>query len=262
MSTDHSWTESAASYALGALDDDERIAFESHLTNCPACRAEVQAYREVAGSLALTAPPASPPAGLRDRILTEAGKVRPITSAPSKLLHEQRPSRLPWVAAVAGFAAALTVGALYITEHSERMAADQERAAAQSALARAQAELQRTDSLLAALLAPDVQSAALAAQGRPPSARLYYNRARNAVVVATFDLPPARAGRTYQLWGLRGGQPTSLGTFNTPPDGRAIVTLQVPAGQSYELSAITDEPAGGSPQPTTQPFLVGRWSAP
>jgi len=80
------------------------------------------------------------------------------------------------------------------------------------------------------------------------------------VVVAAFDLPPAPAGRTYQLWAIKKGQsPVSLGTFNTSGGGRAIVTLPVPTGLKPDLSAVTEEPSGGSPQPTQQPFLVGAW---
>jgi hypothetical protein len=37
-------------------------------------------------------------------------------------------------------------------------------------------------------------------------------------------------GRTYQLWGIVNGQsPVSLGTFNTQPDARAVITLPVSA---------------------------------
>src|SRR5439155_555451 len=78
--------------------------------------------------------------------------------------------------------------------------------------------------------------------------------------VTAFDLPPAPAGRTYQLWAIKKGQaPVSVGTFNTLPGGRAVITLQMPAGFKPDLSAVTEEPAGGSAQPTQQPFLVGAW---
>src|SRR5947199_39328 len=101
---------------------------------------------------------------------------------------------------------------------------------------------------------------ALAATGKAPTMRLYWNRARGLVVLAAFDLPPAPSGRTYQLWAIKKGQnPVSLGTFNTAAGGRAVVTLPAPAGLKPDLSAVTEEPAGGSPQPTQQPFLVGTW---
>jgi anti-sigma-K factor RskA len=119
------------------------------------------------------------------------------------------------------------------------------------------------DSLIATLLAPDVETARLVSEGRPPSARLYWNRGARQVVLAAFSLPPAPSGRTYQLWGIAGAgsTPVSLGTFNTSPAGEGRHTASVPAGLEIALGAVTEEPAGGSPQPTTQPFLVGELRA-
>jgi anti-sigma factor RsiW len=72
MSNEHPWTEYAASYALGALDADERAAFETHLAECAACRSEVQSYQEVTGLVAQSAPPVSAPPHLKARVLAEA----------------------------------------------------------------------------------------------------------------------------------------------------------------------------------------------
>src|SRR3989442_10454765 len=88
--------------------------------------------------------------------------------------------------------------------------------------------------------------------------RLYWNRARNIVVVTAFDLPPAPAGRTYQLWAIEKGRaPVSVGTFNPPPNGRAVITLPMPAGLKPDLSAVTEEPAGRAPPTHPQPLLLG-----
>ena len=44
--TDHQgYRELAAPYALDALAAAERTAFEEHLAECAACRADVQAFR-------------------------------------------------------------------------------------------------------------------------------------------------------------------------------------------------------------------------
>jgi anti-sigma-K factor RskA len=262
MGNDHIWAEYAASYALGALDSEERVAFEAHLAGCAACRADVQAYQDVTGLIGQSAPPVAAPPQLKQRILAEARKVRPITSRPSVAAKRQRSNVLPWLLAAASVVVAAGLGVFFRQERAHRLAAENEEQSAQTQLAAARSELARTDSVLAALLAPDLQTAALAAQGRPPSARLYYSRDRNTVVLTAHDLQPAPSGRTYQLWGIADGQAVSLGTFNTEPNGRAVVTLVVPAGARFQVSAITDEPAGGSPQPTTTPFLSGNWSAP
>jgi anti-sigma-K factor RskA len=80
--------------------------------------------------------------------------------------------------------------------------------------------------------------------------------------VAAVNLPPPPDGRTYQLWGIRGTEaPVSLGIFETTPAGTALVTLSPSDQEDFDVSAITEEPAGGSPQPTTTPFLAGPWTA-
>ena len=105
---------------------------------------------------------------------------------------------------------------------------------------------------------PDAATAALAATGQAPSARLFWSPSRRRVVMAVFHLAPAPAGRTYQLWAIAQGKPVSIGIFNTTPDGRAVSAMTLPAGLSFELTAVTEEPAGGSPQPTQTPFLIGK----
>jgi anti-sigma-K factor RskA len=230
--TEHEWLALAAPHALGALDGDERAAFEAHLAGCPQCRAEVDAFREVAGRLAAAAPDAAPTPGLRERVLTEARRVRRL------------PARLPWLAAAAGIVLAVVLGGAWWQERAARRTLE--------------ARVAEQGELLATLLAPNVGVASLAATGKPPSARLFWNPQRLRVVIAVFDLPPAPVGRTYQLWAIATGKPpVSLGTFNTGPDGRLTAAMDVPAGLAFDLSAVTEEPAGGSPQPTQNPFLVG-----
>lgn len=244
--TDHQWTELAAPYALGALDAEERARFEVHLAGCAQCRGEVQSLREVAVLLAESAPAAVPPAALRARVLREARRVRPIGARP--------PSRAnigPWLAAAACLVLAIGVGYAYLRERAALGRAGVSLAAQHDTIA-------ARDSLVATLLSPDAATAALAATGQAPSARLFWSPSRHRVVMAVFHLTPAPAGRTYQLWAIAQGKPVSIGTFNTSPDGRLVAELRLPADLKFELTAVTEEPAGGSPQPTMQPFLVGK----
>ncbi|HKA59356.1 MAG TPA: anti-sigma factor [Gemmatimonadales bacterium] len=234
--TGHEWLGQAAAYALDALDSNERVAFESHLATCVECRAEVDSFRETAGRLAVAAPATLPSPAVRDRVLAEARRVRPIRSA--------RSSWAPWLAAAAGFLLAILLGGAWWRERGER-----------NELA---TRVAQQDDLLTSLLAPDIGVANLSATGKPPSARLFWDSKRQRVVVAVFDLPPAPAGRTYQLWAIAKGQaPVSVGTFNTPSSGRLTTVLAAPPGLAFDLTAVTEEPAGGSPQPTQTPFLVG-----
>ncbi|MGH7503511.1 MAG: anti-sigma factor [Longimicrobiales bacterium] len=265
MSSDHPWTGWAASYALGALDDEERRTFEEHIETCAVCQTELRAQREVVAGLGSAVPFHNPPPALRDRILDDARRVRPISGRAAAHLPPGSSSHgMRWLAAAAAVAA-VALTAMFVRERSARRdlegtVATLTRQATQmdARIAELDAALAARDSLIAAVLSPDVRTARLAAQGQPPSARIYWNQERGRVVVAAFDLPAAPAGRAYQLWGITGGAaPVSLGVFNTGSDGRAVATFDVPATTAIDVAAITEEPAGGSPQPTSQPFLVG-----
>jgi anti-sigma-K factor RskA len=244
--------EQATAYALGAMEPAEVASFEAELARSPDLRREVEELRRAASYLAMAAPQAAPPARLRDRVLAQGRASRPITSASSAAASRPRFTLLPWLAAAAAIAGVIVMQGRYSRERGSR-----EAAVAQSDSLRL--ALVTRDSLIATLLAPDVETAKLVATGRPPAARLYWNRSSNQIVLAAFDLPPAPRGRTYQLWGIAGAgsTPVSLGTFNTSGAGEGRLTAAVPAGLTIAIGAVTEEPEGGSPQPTTQPFLVG-----
>ena len=64
-------------YAVDAIDEQERAAFERHLAECPECRAEVASLTEAGAQLALVSETAPPPA-LRDAVLAGIRTVRPL----------------------------------------------------------------------------------------------------------------------------------------------------------------------------------------
>ena len=67
----------------------------------------------------------------------------------------------------------------------------------------------------------------------------------------------APADRTYQIWGIPddGGAPRSLGFAG---EGSNVVQLPADAFDGASTVAMTLEPEGGSPGPTTTPFLVAQ----
>lgn len=240
------WLAYAAPYALGALAPDERSTFESHLAGCDVCRAEVQSFTEVAGLLAHAARPVEPSEGLRQRVLNEARRVRPL-----------KPAIIPWLAAAAGLVLAVGAGV-----EAWRLAGRVRRL--EATLARTDSMLAARDSTLLSLAGPEVDVVSLAATGREPSARVFWDRTRSRFVVMANDLPAARPGRIYQLWAIAKGQsPLSMGTFNTNAFGRVYAILpvdpQIAAVGFIDNCGLTEEPAGGSPQPTETPRLLGAW---
>jgi anti-sigma factor ChrR (cupin superfamily) len=74
--TDEEVLGRAALYALGALGAEEARAFEEHLEGgCAACAAEVAEFSAAVEALAYAAPPAAPPASVRERLLARAAGV-------------------------------------------------------------------------------------------------------------------------------------------------------------------------------------------
>jgi anti-sigma-K factor RskA len=251
--------EDAAAYALGSLDAEAQAAFERLLASDASLGADVEAYRRVAGVLALAAPPAAPPAALRARVMTSEEAVHRISDAHLASSNAVRVSAppvrrlraLPWLAVAASLAWAIVA-----TRNAERERADHLAVMARNDSLRA--HVASLDSVVAVLLAPEVETVSMSATGAPPRARMYWDPASGQVVLAAHRLPPAGQGRTYQLWGIPAGQsPVSLGTFNTDSSGTIQVSFTVPSGVTISVAAVTEEPAGGSPQPTTPPFLVG-----
>jgi anti-sigma factor ChrR (cupin superfamily) len=66
------FSELAALHALGALDGEDARVFASLLAENPEARAESKSFAHVPEALARSLPSASPPPGLKERILAEA----------------------------------------------------------------------------------------------------------------------------------------------------------------------------------------------
>lgn len=107
-------------YALHALCDDEREAFERHLAKCEPCRQEVAELSATAARLGLAASVTARPE-LRDRVLRRVATVRqetpggPVLSRPGRRVQWARPlSRWALAACVA---AAAALGGTAVWQH-------------------------------------------------------------------------------------------------------------------------------------------------
>lgn len=279
--TDPRWSDQVGAYVLDALDADERTAFEARLEHDAELRRLVEEARASTLVLAEALPDMVPPAHLRGRVMErmraakasgalgeeaeersrgERPDIHPGRSGPGRPPSRVR-ATAPWLLLAASVAGLFWLG----TENRDLMersaSLEEQLEAVRTSLGEAQVAVARLDSMAAAISGPNVQVATLSGDA-DPTLRLVWNRDRNLLLVAAQNLPPLPQGRTYQLWGIRGTEaPVSLGTFDSGSEGEALVTLPASAAGAYEVSAITEEPAGGSPQPTTQPFLVGAWTA-
>jgi len=255
MSTpDEPLRDLAAAYALGALSAEETRAFEAYLATSPEARREVAELRETAALLAVAGPEARPGPELRQRVLdaVAASKVAVMPAARGRPV-------LPWVAAAAAILVAAGLGLRLGTVSTTLAARDSTIAEQRRALSEQQQQLVKDEATLAALLAPGVQLVQLTKEGDPdPRIQLYWDRVHNTAVLHASKLKPTPPGRTYQLWFIRDGKPVPSVTFEVAPAGDALLReVTVPTGGALSAAAITQEPVGGSQQPTTPILLVG-----
>lgn len=141
------------------------------------------------------------------------------------------------------------VSALVATQHDLQRQLDSGRIA-----------LRERDALMAGITGRGVRVIDAAAPGaRAPSARMFWDQPAGTWTFVAHDLPQAPAGRAYQLWLVtRGQRKVSAGTFSPRPDGGAVVVARYAlAPDSLAAIVVTEESAGGSPQPTSRPVLVG-----
>jgi anti-sigma-K factor RskA len=226
--------ELTAGYALDALDQDERRAYEAHLPTCASCQLELESLWETSAALAVAASGPAPGSGLRDRILAEVRAEPPQNVVP----FEARRRRAAPVLAVAAVAAAVIALAVGVWAASLSSDLDDTRSA-----------LHRANAVAAVLADPDARSVPLS-EG---NGRLVVDSDGQAVLVVD-DLDPAPAGKTYEMWVASEGQdPQPAGLFQGQ-DGRDVVPVDgtVEPGQ---VVLVTVEDAAGVDAPTTEPIL-------
>jgi anti-sigma-K factor RskA len=108
---------------------------------------------------------------------------------------------------------------------------------------------------------PTTRVVALSGQAPSPEARarMLWHEKEGGLLVAA-GLPPAPAGKAYQLWAIAGTRsPVSAGVFTV--DARGTASLRVPPlpGVAHvDAFAVTLGPAGGLPAPSGPPVLVGK----
>lgn len=281
MTSPGDFRDDAAAYALGALDADARRAFEVQLAGDPTGQEAVDAYREVAALLAFAAPPAAPPNAdaLRARVMAAARGARTPALPPAAseqagarahsevvrlVPRERRFAAAPWWAAAASLVIAVASGWGYVSVSSERERLARTLAQTREDFERTRLVLADRDSVLAAFMGPMVHVVSLSPDpAAQPNARVFWNHTKKTFIVTAFNVPRAPAGKTYQLWAIRNGKPPlSMGTFDIDASGRALAVVPVgviaDAGR-IDSCAMTLEPAGGSPQPTETPRLMGSW---
>jgi anti-sigma factor RsiW len=220
-------------YAVDALDDVERAAFERHLAECPACRAEVDGLREAAsvigGSVAQ-----DPPTGLRDRVLADIATVRPLPPDTAPAAPRTRRFR-PALAAAAAAAVIAVGGAVVVVEPWSDDSSQGQLTAAEQVRAADDAETYR-QTLDDGAVATVIRSQSL-----------------NRAVLVTDDLPPAPEGKVYALWLEHDG--VGMVAAGLMENGEREVVLEGDPATAVGFG-ITVEPDGGSERPNLNALVT------
>ena len=242
MSTmDHErFEELKEAFVLGALPEEERREFEEYLASHPERQAEIEELSTVAGLLALSPEEHEPSPELRLRI-TGAVEAEAVTP------HESRRSVFAWMGELLrvrnlalGTAALLVIG-LFSWSMLLRGEIQDLQGRVQSLQERPQ------EPQMVALKGPGV------AHGARAEVMVIHNE--RAVLMAE-DMPPVPEGKTLQIWVIEDDVPKPSGVFE-PTEKSVAVIVEKPVG-SGDVVAVTVEPEGGSPQPTSEPMLTAK----
>jgi len=227
----------AAAYALDALDDRERTAFEAHYGSCEVCRTDVLEFRhtltQVADSLA-----ASTPASLKASVMAEVATTRQLSPllAPVVTLDERRRARsLMSLAAAAAAVVMIIVGVAAFRggDGPDTFASD---------LARVMEQ-------------PDSKVLSLDSQGGAEGTfRVAWSSSLGEAVLMGENLPATPADKAYELWLITPDSSTAMYVLDPAKDGSVHHTLKATADPS--AWAITVEPAAGSATATGDIIFV------
>jgi len=240
----------AATYAVGALDGQDRVEFERHLAGeCDVCEATLRDSAEALAALARARPPMIPPPAVKEELLRRIG------TAPARR-GASRP--LVWVVGtvVATIAVAAFTGAFVATRYEARLGQmARETAALHARVQREEAALREQlavyRSAVDLLRDPQAQVVNLRGLGPSPAAtgRVIWHPAHGGYVFVA-HLPSAPPGKAYELWTIGDAAPQPAGLFQVDASGRAAHRIApVQGGTPVKVFAVTLEVEAGVQQP-------------
>jgi anti-sigma-K factor RskA len=215
---------------------------------------------DAADAVGETLPGVVPPLRVEPSVPERVPEVVPIGS---RARTRPRLAGTAWLAIAASIIAVIGFGG-YLRASADR---DLLRDALRTAATERASQLATNDSLRAAigdrdrmianLTGPDVHVMTLASTTQTPMGRMFWDQQHDAWTLVAHHVPMPKAGRTYQLWLVTPTAKISAGTFMPTQSGEVMMraTYALPS-DSLAAVAVTDEPGGGSLQPTTAPLMV------
>jgi anti-sigma-K factor RskA len=247
----------AGAYVMDAISAPDRARFEQHLTRCEECARETASLREATAVLGTAA--AEPlPTGLKERVMAAAAMTRqqPPVDEAEVAAHARReraparagtwlrslawPGRLALAAAGAAAAAVLALAVVFGVDNGSM----------QQQLNQAQASSQQ---IAAVLTAKDAVMTTGPVTGGG-TATIVMSHSRHALVFTARGLHALPASHGYELWLIGSAGTRPVGMLPAGSDGMAGPVIASGLRQGDHL-ALTAEPSGGTPHPTTAMML-------
>lgn len=251
-------------YALNAVVDAERTAFERHALGDAQTREEVRSLSKTAALLAYGTPSETPPPELKASVMAAIRNTRQIspsavvrdldsarTSMGSSTARPRRPgtsSRRRVTAFAAAAALLIFAGAGvggWAMGHSSGSQSVEQRLASEQA---------QQATMLAIMATPDAK-VATAKVGTSTLVTVASSGQANQAAILVKDMPAAPDGKSYELWFITAKGAVPAGLMDVAGTASSVQVLQGPLDGATHIG-ITLEPAGGSPQPTTTPILL------
>ncbi|MDQ2712529.1 MAG: anti-sigma factor [Acidobacteriota bacterium] len=224
-------------YMLGALEPEQATAIDEHVqTKCAHCLDQLQDAVQVTAVMAGLAEPQTPPTRLRKRVLAS---VKP---------EAQSRAWLPWMFGLGTACAALLAIVIWSTT-TMRSYRDQ--------VVELQAQRDQLREAVEILSRSETKTVRFGVADNQAHGRVFVNTSRGLVFVGS-QLPELARDRTFQLWLIPAkGAPQSAGVFRPNAAGNFVNVRTEPIDTArIQAIAVSVEPQGGSPAPTTKPILI------
>jgi anti-sigma-K factor RskA len=251
-------------YAFDQLEPAEEAPLTAHLRDgCPRCVGGLAAARTVSGLVALSVPPMAPSPAVKERLMKQIAESNVLPFRDGRPTAPQKDRRRwPTVAVAALLAASVTAVAILIPARREVDELRGKLASSRDAVRALETRATTAEATLRSMGSPATRMTALEATDLHAghSGRLFSDESKGTWHVFFNRMKPTGPGRTYELWFVTADQrKVPAGTFDVGADGAAslVVTLPKDLG-AIALAAVTEEPAGGVPQPTGAILLVGK----
>jgi len=249
-------------YALGALDAPERVALEAHLaTGCKDCAKAVEEARWLVSQLAYLAPEVAPSDMLKGRLMrtvrAEVATTKDAVAAPR--------SNVPlwmWGAVAALLIFAVVTERETLQLRKELRSAEYQAAMYQKGIQDVEVKLklaERENMILTDSASVKIMLAEAGPQ-QPRVNAIWH--AKLGIVLTAENIPAPAQGWVLQLWLIpkeTGAKPVPSHVMWPDEGGKFTVLVANPPGEmsATKALAITEEPEGGSSQPTTTPKWIG-----